>query len=351
MATQNQDNAGIFRGHPQKYPKAMAAASGMAGRLHTMVRLSSRSLIATVVDTNFHTTQGYVLCTTEQGLVHVYGAPMGTLIPQMRIYARIQGGSATNRAYLFDGYAPSLSSLSQSGSILYKGPATSSGVFGQTTASIPTSSSLSSSTGYYWHCFFYLSQLPSSTVILFAMWTGGLTANAVALELNSQGQLLFRSINDNHGYVSSVTVAPHHLHYVQIQPGYTSNEMLIDGQATYTTTTSVPTFAGGGASYQLSVLSDSSGAGTCPMGSWISKIGFGTSYTSGVVQPLSGGVPASDAQIPTFNVSSTQQTTALYLCNDAAGSVTAANTAPVGSASAITLTSSSVAGVSALGPY
>lgn len=342
---------GVFRGHPQKYPKAMAAASGMASRLHTMMQRSSRSLVATVVDTSFHTTQGYVLCTTEQGLCHVYSVPYGTVVPQMRIYARIQGGSATNRAYLFDGYAPTLSSQSQSGSILYSGPATSSGVFGETTASIPTSSTLASSVGYYWHCFFYLPQLPASTIILFAMWTGGLTADAVALELNSQGQILFRSLNDNHGYVSTAPVAPHLIHYVQIQPGYTSHEMLIDGQANYSTLTTHPTFAGAGASYQLSVLSDSAGGGTCPMGSWISKIGFGSSYASSTVQPLPGGVPASDAQIPSFDVSSTQQTTALYLCNDTVGSLSAANSAPVGGASALTLTSSSVAGVSALGPY
>ena len=145
----------IFPGHPQKYPKAMARAGQLASRLHTMMQRASRSLVATVTGTSFHVSQGYVSCTTEQGLIRVYGVPYGTVVPQMRIYARVQGGSATNRAYVFDGYAPSLSSLSQSGSILFYAPSHFSGAMAttSTTSSVATTSSLTTSVGYYWHVF------------------------------------------------------------------------------------------------------------------------------------------------------------------------------------------------------
>lgn len=346
---------GIFTTHPQKYPRAMQQAAILATHMHTLVRRGPHTLVATVVDPSYQITQGYVLATTEQGIVRVYGVPYGSVCQNMRIYVRQQGGQATNRAYVYDGAAPALSSLSSTGSILYGtlDPSASPIVLATTTSSIPTTASLSSATGYYWHCFFYLAALPTSQAVLLAMWTGS-TSSQILLALRPSGQLSFAS-SDGHGYLTNNIVAPHQVHWVQIQPGLSGAELLVDGIANYRGLLSMgdePTFAGAGASYTLTLLTDGNGAGLCPLGSWVSKVGFGASYTGGSVVALSTGttIPANDDQVPSFNVSSTKQTSALYLCNDTPGATSAANTAPSGSASALTLTAACTS-ISVLGPY
>ena len=181
------------------------------------------------------------------------------------------------------------------------------------------------------------------------MWTGSVST-AISLEILGTGTLRLRSVSDSHELVTEFAVAPHLVHWVQIQPGYTGNELLVDSVSNYGTDGSIPTFAGGGATYTLTVLSDASGNNPCPLGSWVSKVGFGMSYASGAVVPLPNVIPASDAQVPSFNVSSTQTTTALYLANESEGSLSAANSAPAGSASGLSLPSGLVK-VHTLGPY
>lgn len=344
----------IFTNHPQRFPKAQAQAARFVQSLQEMMKKGPRSLVATVVDTSFHATQGYVLATTEMGIVHVSAVPIGSVVPQMRIYVRQQGSQGTNRRFLFDGYAPTLSSQNATGSLLYLTPTPGGAgqVLATTTASVATASSLTTSTGYFWCLFFYMPQLPSTMVTLLSMWAGSVS-QAIALEMLPTGQLRFRSTNDGHGYITTNPVAPHAIHWVQIQPGLpVGQEFQVDGIANYTgllSSSDDPTFGGGGANYTLLVLSDPSGNTPCPLGTWISRIGFGSSFSGGVVA-LPTSVPTDDSQLPALNASATQQTTALYLCNDTPGSATAANSAPAGAASALSLTSA-YATVNALGPY
>jgi hypothetical protein len=324
-------------------------------QIHQMTKKGPRSLIGTVVDASYHVTMGYVYCTTELGYVNVYGVPFGSVVPQMRIYVRQQGAQSSNRAFVFDGYAPSVSSLSQSGSLLYSALSTIPGarLLGNTTASLAAASSLTTAVGYYWHCFFYLAALPTTLATIFCMWTGS-TSNAINLELLSSGQLRFRSYSDSKGYLSNSVIAPHAVHFVVIQPGLTGLEMIVDGITSYTglSAGATPTFAGGTNLYTLVTLTDSFGNTPVPLGSWMSKFGFGMSYASGSPVALAFGntPPQSDSDIPNLNSGATMQTSALYLCNDTPGGISAGNTATGSSASSLTLTSG-ICAVSALGPY
>jgi len=354
--TPGSSSADIFISHAQRYPKSMAMAAGVAQALHTVMKKGPRTLIATVVSTAFHMTQGYVTATTENGVIQVYGVPMGTVVPQMRIMVRQQGGQATNRAYIFDAYAPVLASLASTGSLLYTSPTPTTGgqVLATSTATVASATGMSSSTGYYWHCFIYLPQLPTSVATILTMWTSSV-GTALSLEQLPDGRLRFRSINDGHGYVTTGPVAPHKIHWLQLQPGLAGLEFLVDGVASYTGLLSgsdEPTFAGNAANYTLLTLTDPSGNAPCPLGTWISRIGFGMSYSSPNVVALSTGltVPASDSQVPSFNTSATQKTSALYLCTDTPGTQSAANSAPGSSASALTLTGPYCT-VNILGPY
>lgn len=358
MAQPGQSTNGkIFTSHPQRYPKATAQAAQLVNAFSDMVKKGPRTMVATIVDTSFHTTQGYVLVTTELGIVPVYGVPIGTVVPQMRLLVRQQGGKSTVRTFVFDGYAPVLSSQNQTGSILYANPAERSGVvLATTTASLATPTGLSGPSGYYWHAFFFLPQLPpaGSFYTLLSLWTGSV-ATSLSLEMLPSGLLRFRS-TDGHGYITTVPVAPHSIHWVQIEPGLgAGQEFQIDGTTNYTgllSSSDVPTFAGNTASYTLLALTDGSGNNPCPLGTWISRIGFGMSFNGVNVVALPNGktVPTGDSTIPSFNVSVTQVTEALYLCTDTVGSASCANSAPGSSASALTLTSAYTR-VNALGPY
>jgi hypothetical protein len=346
-----------FINHPQRFPKATAAAALLVNDLHQMTKKGPRTMVATVVDTSFHTTQGYVLATTELGIVPVYGVPIGTVVPQMRILARQQGGQSTARAFVFDSYAPTTSSQNSTGSVLYTSPIHQNAIMATTTNTLATPSGLVGPAGYYWHAFLYLPQLPpaGSYYTLFSM-NSNAPASAVCLDLLPSGLLRFWSIADGHGYITNTPVPPHAIHWVQIVSGLGAGlEFTVDGINTYTgllSSTDAPTFAGNGATYTLTALTDSAGNNPCPLGAWISRLGFGSSFngTNVVALPNGTSVPTSDEEIPVFNVSVTQMTEALYLCNDTPGSSICANSAPAGSASAIALTAPYLT-VSALGPY
>lgn len=309
-----------FRSHPQKYPRAQARAATLAGTLHELVSKGPRTLVATVVDTSFHVSAGYVTATTELGLVRVVGVPYGTVVPQMRILVRLAGPHRTTRSYVFDGYAPTPSLLGgTSGSVM---PTMATGNVGvvtvqSSTGAIPTVSTLGGSTGYYWHCFFYLPEIPRpSAVTLLAMTNAGHTTTLV-VEYWPSGVLEFRSLADNKGYMTNAPVAPHVPHWLVLQPGLGGGQdVLIDGipglyQPIHTGDT--PTFAAGGTNYTLTLFTSYDGSGACPLGTWISKLGFGTMPTSASVCPI---VPESDADIPNMAVSTMQQTIGLWLCGD-----------------------------------
>lgn len=350
---------GPFKSYPQKYPRASVHASRAAQALKRLVQQAPHSQVAIVVDPSFHVSQGYVLCQIHSAIVRVYSVPYGSVVNGMRLYARQIGALKTNQSYIFDGYAPNLSGLGTNGSVLVTAnPPTGTQVCSSGGATATnTVASLSSATGYYWHCFFYLPVLPPTVVTLFQFaQVGG--SNMVMLEYLPSGYLQFRS-QDNHGYITNTIVPPHNAHWVSVQPSNgTSAEFLVDGVENYSGLAGVgddPTFTGGLAQsypYALSYLSDTTGAGQAPLGSWISKMGFGMSYASGVVPLLATGVtiPAYDSDIPNLNTGTTQKTQNLYLCEDALGSTGLFNSGQQGAAGALTL-STAYSAVQISGPY
>jgi hypothetical protein len=347
---------GPFASRPQQFPKTQKKAADVVQQLHRLMQKGPRSLVATVIDTSFQPSMGYVLCTTQLGVVPVYGVPYGSVVPQMRLFTRQLGPAATNRGYVFDGFAPAMSVRGlTSGSVVYT---TTNGDSGTPPAStsvggLPSSASVTSATGYYWHFFFYLPSLPAiPRVTLFSMTNAGAT-NVVACEYLSNGQLVFRCTNDGHAFTNTSVVAPHSIHWVQIQPGLAGGiEFLVDGVAAYAASGGGPTFAGSGATYTTYFLSNADGSQPCPIGTWLSKWGYGYSYTGGNAVALSTGLttPAGDSDLPNLNVSSTQKTQALYLCTDTPGSATVINSSAAGTGSSLSLATSYSALVGA-GPY
>lgn len=362
--TKTPQQHGPFKDHPQKFPRAQRSASRLADSIHGMIKKGPRSLIGTVVDTSFHVTAGYVYCTTQLGLVKVYSVPYGSVVPQMRLFVRQAGPHGSNKQFVFDGYAPALSSLGlSSGSLIMSSPVGDSGTIPApgATLGITTTAAITTAAGYYWHCFFYLPQLPTTPrVTLFSMATSAQT-NIISLEYLSSGQLVFRSTNSSpaQGYITTSTVPPHTWHWLLIQPGVGGKQdVLIDGlpvvyKGVAGLSNEIPLFSGAGANYTLYLLSNYDGSGTPPLGTWVSKIGFGTSWTGNAVIPLvtgTAGVPASDSDLPNANVSTSQQAIGLYLCENTPGSGTLTNSALSGLGGSVSVTSPYVT-ISAIGPY
>lgn len=346
-----------FHNYPHKYPRAKQKAAAVVGHIHEMTKKGPRTMVGTVVDANYHVTQGYVTATTLLGIVQVVGVPYGTVVPGMRILVRQMGGAATNRAYVFDGHAPNLSATGYSGSFAYTTPLSSlsTGLAYTITTGVPTSSSVTSSLGYFWYWFFYLPQLPSSTITLWQM-TASSGGNVLTASYLPTGYLSLSS-QDGHGYISTGPVAPHNVHWIVMQPSGPSGSVIIDGllyqYSGITGSGDNPTFGGSGTTYQLSLLSNNDGSGLCPLGSWISKLGFGTCYISGTVVTLqtlgtgTGNVPTQDSELPTATTQ--EDITLLYqlLCEDAQGSSTLA-TSVIGGSPATIATGGSVL---VTGPY
>lgn len=357
-----QQPQSIFKNYPQKFPKAQQTARKTADLLIKSMRKGPQSQVAEVVDTSFHLSQGYVLCTTNHGIIRVVGVPYGSVIAHMRLFVRQIGSHQTNQSYIFDGFAPNVSTLGTHGSVLVQGISPTSpisGVLQSGSGGIPSSSLLAGAIGYYWHLFFYLPQLPTSVVTLFQMIqtsSGGAGGIGSTLQLDylPSGQLQLRS-SDNQGYITQGSVPPHRVHWVLIQPGNTGNELLVDGVSAYTglaSPTSEPTFSGQGATYTLSYLSTTSGTQIPPLGSFVAKMGYGCNSQGGSILPLFvDDVPVADSELPLFGVGPTQQTFILYLCEDIPGSTLLANTV-VGATSTTALTLNPlVASLQVSGPY
>lgn len=366
MATPALPSQPTFPNTPQRFPKTQQRAQQLVAGIHEVIKRGPRSLVAQVADSRYHVSQGYCTCSTEQGVVPVYGIPYGSVIAGMRIFCRQIGGHRTNRAFVFDGYAPNSSLLGPaSGSLLVSGPALASGTAWATTTlstGLPSVSGLSTSAGYYWHLFYYLPTLPQATCTLMQCVLSTSSTTTLTLEMLPTGLLRFRS-SDGHGYqlTSPQPSTPHQIHWVCLQPGLGSSlEFLIDEQVgLYTGITSggdQPTWAGNGANYSWSFLSSADGTAGCPQGSWVSKMGYGTSYSAGVVA-LSVGLttPTVDTDLPQLSTSSSLKTISLYLCTETPGTLVLANSAP-GTPAPVggTLTlSATVAATSVLasGPY
>lgn len=337
----SRDQGVPFSSLPQKYPKAQRAAAQVASHIHEMMKRGPRSLLATVIDTSYHATMGYVSATTQLGVVQVHGVPYGSVVPQMRIFVRQIGPHSTTRQFLFDGYAPALSRRGlASQSLCYiqpSGLASTQALL--STSSVPTTASLTSGiVGYYWHLFFYLPQVPATRVTIFQMSVTAGGPNLLTLEYLPNGYMLFRSAENNHGYTTTRTVPAHQMHWVVLQPGLggsgSGREWYIDGQsyaAGINSSSDEPYFNGNGATYTVSYLSNTDGSQLCPLGSWIAKFGYGSNAPSGTPQQLlnsdtglalATSTPTDESAYPNQALSNFQRTWLLYTTGTASSSTT-----------------------------
>lgn len=333
-----------FHQSPQRFNKSRQKATEATQALVALMQKGSRTILGTVVDTTFHLTQGYVTCTTQLGVVQVSGIPLGTVIPGMRVYCRRLGTMSSNRNYIFDGYAATISSLGPNGSLLITGnpPITNGCALVNTVSAV---SGLTGPAGYYWHCFFYVPIVPTSTITLFQFEQTGFTTT---FTVQMTPACLIQVISsDGHGYVTTQPIPPHQLHWLVIQPNIGAGlELLIDGVSSYTgilTGSDDPTFAGNANTYSISLGSNVDGTQLMPVGSWISKFGFGEALSL-----LPSLVPQYDTDLPNANGSGTI-TKVLYLFEETPGSPTAINSAA--SPGAGTLAISGPASIVMAGPY
>lgn len=319
-------------------------ASQVTQSLVSFMAKGPRTIVGTVVDVSFHLTQQYVTATTQLGIVPVVGVPIGTVIPGMRIYCRQVGGMSTTKSFIFDGYASSVASLGPNGSLIMTGsPTLAAGC--AMVAAVLAQSGVTGPVGYYWYLFFYLPIVPTTTVTLFEFAQVS-SSNTFTVQMLPTCFIQVIS-NDGHGYITTSPVPPHQLHYLQIQPGNTGNEVLIDGVANYTgigSPTDDPTFVGDTSTYVLWVGSQANGSQLLPVGSWVSKLGYG--YTS--LTALPNFVPEYDTDL--INGSTGGLTSRiLYLFEDTPGSATAINSALASGAGTLAL--SNPASIVASGPY
>lgn len=311
-----------FHQSPQQFNKSHRKATEVVQNLVSLIQKGPRTLVGTIADISFHASMGYVLCQAQSGVVQVYGVPTGSVIAGMRIFYRQMGGMSTNKQFVYDGPASALSSMGSQGSLILQslpmGPVTSALA---SLSGVPSSTGLIGPTGYYWHCFFCVSALPLTPVTLFQMAQDGNTATFVALELLPSGLLQFRS-QDGHGYITQQPIVPQTMHWVVIQPGLSGAEFVIDDLTAYQglAAGSEPTFAGNGLTYTLSLLSNGNGTHMVPLGSWVSKVGYGLTNST----LLTTTFPEDDSELPLLNPG----TLALFLCEDTPGTSTMINSAP-----------------------
>ena len=342
-----------FHSFPNKYPKARQKAKELMASMHELNKKGPRTLIATIVDVTFHLTQGYCTCTTELGIIRVYGIPYGSVVANMRVYARQMGGHATTRDHIFDGFAQNPSRTGQSGSLTYDVPmtvsASSTPLAVSPSGSLTASSSLTSSVGYYWHCFFYLPSLPQGgNAVLMQM--AGPSSYTLTLSLAPTGILSILS-NDGNGFSTVMPVAPHSVHWFVLQPGLVSSYLMLDGVAP-TIVGTAPTFAGGTNTYRMSLLASvngGTGISIPPLGSWVSKVGYGVAYSGGSPVALPVSVPVYDTQIVTTTGNGITPK-GVYLCGDVSTSSTLANSGSDGSGASMTVNTTN-ATIQTLGPY
>jgi hypothetical protein len=347
-----------FHSFPDKYPKARRKASDVVSHMVELTKKGPRTMVAIVADASFHTTQGYVTCTTELGIVSVYGVPFGSVVPGMRIFCRQMGGQSAIRGFVFDGMAANLSGAGFSGSFGYSSivSSLSTGLAMTSSTGVPSTSALNFVYAYFWFWFFYIPALPTSPVTLWQMISNA-DATTLSAEYLPNGQL--RVIDGiGHGYISNGPISPHNIHWIIIQPGLASQSISIDNvPALYTGIVGSgdnPNFSAGGAAYRLCLLSRSDGSQLAPLGSWISKFCFGSCWNgSGQVALQSlgtgvGAVPSIDAELPSAIAQADIFPLYQLLCLDAAGSSTLADSAGMGGLSA---SIASGGAVLAQGPY
>jgi hypothetical protein len=344
-----------FNNFPGRYSKSKRKAADVVSQIVELTKKGPRTMVSIVADTSYHASQGYVTCATELGTVNVYGVPYGAVVPGMRVLCRQMGGQSAIRSFVFDGMAPNLSGYGHSGSFGYLSAihTLSKGLALTPSNGVPTTSGITGPYGYFWYWFFYVPQLPTTNVTLWQMTASG---NVLTCNYLISGKLQIISQN-GHGYITSAPVSAHNIHWCIVQPGLSGSVVLIDMVPNYTgimANADDPVFTGNGTAYQLSLLSNSDGSGLCPLGTWISKFGFGTCWNSQYsvgLQVLGSGIagfPTIDGELPTAASQQDIVLKYLLLCTDSQGSSTLADSAGAGG---LTASITSGGAVQIVGPY
>lgn len=326
-------------------------AAQVIDQLKQMQKKGPKTIIGKVADTRFQLTQGYVTCQTDAGIVQVTGVPLGSVVPGMRIFCRQMGAQSTRAMYIFDGYASALASLGTTGSLMLTSPSFGYPVCASSTNGVATTSTITTGAGYYWHFFFYLPQLPSTYCTLLYMVPNG-TGPYITMDYYCDGTI---NISDytGYGFHTNVSIPPHQMHWMVIQPGVAGQQIMIDGLVpSYYNTPTMITVEGGTA-YTLYLMSKSDGSQVCPLGSWMSKIGYGVcalNSSSPAVQ-LPTSIPEIDSDITDFGSIPGITPMALYLCEDQIGGSSLANSVSSSLGAVSGLSGDGSATVVQTGPY
>lgn len=318
--------------HPAVSATARAGARRIARRLrNSLGGFSPRSEVATVVDTSFHHSQGYITCTSGRGPIMVVGVPYLTVVPGMRIFLRrITHQGQTS--FIYDGLATPAMPFNSSGSLSQEygqwPAATSASTYGGTSYAgpyllLPNTAPVK---GWFWSFYFYVSALPKpgapatlldmpilngsfNTVVGGIRFLYDVTAH-VGVEVYGSG---WGDLGAQSAYYN-VPCSPQTVWWLNYTLGgvgmslnaiqYTAGNSAINGLGSTMTTGPANQAVG------LYLLSDSSGgfgthlggegAVAAPAASWISKVTFGAKVDGGgaAVSPVSFVVdPADDATV------------------------------------------------------
>jgi hypothetical protein len=346
------------------YPKSRLQARHVAAALKDHLdQLSPATELATVADTSFLLTQGYVTASSRKGPLTVIGCPIASVVPGTDIFVRKLANTGINQ-YVYDGLVTPTLVGSRSYAIMsadgvtragYTGTSTGNGAWsGATAASVVPTNVLT--TGWYWSFFFYMTALPSPTSPITLTSTNRLqlvggTYNPdlnISILYNYLGQigLQFYSSGVYTTAYASQAFAPGKVWFLQLHLG---NGLSVNGQTgsslTLSNIGSLP------APIQNNIVHEFLGGSfgnTAPIGTWVSKFGFGYFPLGSFPYPINSFIPTSNSQIAqgtsAFGVGLT--TYDRLLISDASGT-TLPNTG-TGAASG-TATSSSA--IITIGPY
>lgn len=348
---------------PNPHTSVDQAARRLSSALTRLARVTSPPLVvATVADVSTHLTLGYVTATIGKGPVVVYGIPLGTVVPGMRITVK-STDAGVQRSWTFVSFAPQPAAGPLSGSLLVT---SGLGTSAAATAAGTFTTIQSAAHGPYVSFFYYTPTLPApgSHCDLFQLRQLSGTQGSVTGYFTDTGQIGF-VLSDGAGttvtYTSAnITISPHQIWHIVFMPGPGSASYQpiqvngyrykSDGVTSYWSSTATTAVTGNFTSAQLWLMNNAAGQFPCPIGSWISKFTYGASAVGNLPTTPIGVKPLSDAAIPNGRATLGQGvfTTLRYLMNSNVGTGTLTDTGAAG----LTLTvNTAAAAVASIGPY
>lgn len=331
---------------PQKqHPRAELEAQHFGRDFNqTIDSVDNPIQIATIADTTTLVSYGFVTATTQKGAIRVFGVPLQTVIPGMRVYVLQMNPGA----YIYQSVAPipflghaskalNVYGLYQAqnniaayyfipGVIPHSNATYYPGLTPPGSFPLITLPSGLPAQGWYWSFFVYIESVPNYTVDLldFPLVSSGSEVGGLLIGLNpnciltwqwygSLGNLSSTGLYGASG-TRKITLAPHSIWFITFQLG---NGIMLNGVPAWTTAdgggfgtegSTTPTLTAG--TYSMYLMDDSQSFANSnstlkvpPVGTWMAKIQFGCSAVGGqAVWPYPAGfVPTSDSQIANGN--------------------------------------------------